>query len=760
MAMRCNTYGRSGLMSILAGVLLITPSIALAAGRAPTVLPGEISKSETLTVAHSPYLAHDNVTVDNKAILTIQPGVVIKFDQGAGLTIGSGGSPGFLIAKGVKPGANGAEIPAPIHFLASLPNPTHGYWRGIEINNSQYRSIMDHCDISNAGADGAPAVKVDGGNAPTITNCSITWGDGDGVNAEDGDFTRFDGNTIAHFKGVGMSISPDSAGGVGPHNKLIANGHDYIKVNGTVDRDSHWTNNTVPFFSDNGLKVEAATQDKAATLTLDPGVQISFAKGQILTLGWNNLGSLVANGTADRPVLFTGAPSWAGINGAKAGNVTLEHCIVELSDADHPALSVSSGAISITDSIIRNGAAVGFHAEGDNTKITAFHGNTVTGMKGAPVELEARLAYGIEPANTLTGNGQDFVVLKNATVNQDAEWKFGAIPFYAPAGITVESSSQTTPATLTLDPGVQISFAKGQNLTLGWNNVGSLVANGTADHPVLFTGAPDWAGINGAKAGNVTLDHCTIEMSDAGNPALNLTTGNISITNSTIRNGAGVGFHAEGDNTKITAFHGNTVTGMKGAPVELDAHLAYGIEPANTITGNSQDFVFLKSAAVNQDEEWKFTAVPFYAPAGITVEGPSDTTPATLTLDPGVQIQFGDDQKFNLGWNNQGNLKAVATADKPILLTSHEKTPGKGDWTGIAFNKSGSDTDLENVQIEYAGKKDGDAAVNLSGNTRGDIHNCTIAHCGNGLNQDDSRVKVDGLQFQDVDSGTTVKPAQ
>lgn len=72
----------------------------------------------------------------------------------------------------------------------------------------------------------------------------------------------------------------------------------------------------------------------------------------------------------------------------------------------------------------------------------------------------------------------------------------------------------------------------------------------------------------------------------------------------------------------------------------------------------------------------------------------------TLTLDPGVVIQFPNHTAFSI--LASGRLKAVGTAADPIVLEGTAKTPGY--WMGLEFTDSKSaDNDLEYVTIKNGG---------------------------------------------------------
>src|SRR6266851_4626581 len=111
---------RFGLTSIL---LTLVASVA----SADTNVSGTISTSTTWTLANSPYVVTGAVIVAaaSAPVLTIEAGVVVKFNAGSGntcLAIGYG-APGRLVAVGTAS--------QPIRFTSNQVTPTAGYWRGI-----------------------------------------------------------------------------------------------------------------------------------------------------------------------------------------------------------------------------------------------------------------------------------------------------------------------------------------------------------------------------------------------------------------------------------------------------------------------------------------------------------------------------------------------------------------------------------------------------------------------------------------------------
>ncbi|MFQ5645455.1 MAG: right-handed parallel beta-helix repeat-containing protein [bacterium] len=56
---------------------------------------------------------------------------------------------------------------------------------------------------------------------------------------------------------------------------------------------------------------------------------------------------------------------------------------------------------------------------------------------------------------------------------------------------------------------------------------------------------------------------------------------------------------------------------------------------------------------------------------------------ASLKIRPGSRILFTGNKKGTNALFVQGNLTAMGTLEKPIIFTSHEPEPRKGDWSGI-----------------------------------------------------------------------------
>ena len=102
---------------------------------------------------------------------------------------------------------------------------------------------------------------------------------------------------------------------------------------------------------------------------------------------------------------------------------------------------------------------------------------------------------------------------------------------------------------------------------------------------------------------------------------------------------------------------------------------------------------------------------------------------ALLTIKPGATVMFEENGGINV--SDEGALKAIGTAEKPILFTGKQKTTGY--WRSIAFRGSNDiRNEIDHAIVEYAGAGYGYGSVHLVGNYGSDnrlkLSNTTFRH--------------------------------
>jgi hypothetical protein len=146
---------------------------------AQTNVSGFINANTTWTLAGSPYIVVGNALISQGYTLTIDPGVVVKFDTAKALQID-----GTLIAIGTA--ANR------ITFTSSSANPVRGSWAKLHFSdyatdavydafgNYVSGSIMKYCDVMYGGGLGYGNIQIEG-SEPYISQCNIKYSSSVGI---------------------------------------------------------------------------------------------------------------------------------------------------------------------------------------------------------------------------------------------------------------------------------------------------------------------------------------------------------------------------------------------------------------------------------------------------------------------------------------------------------------------------------------------------------------------------------------------------
>ncbi len=276
-----------------------------------TADPGYIAVEQNITTpttfdANKIYLLN---SITLSSVLTIEPGAIVKFKEGAKLVVSSSGS---ISASGTSA--------KPIFFTSlrddyhggdtnkdgTNSTPRAGDWVGIELNEAR-SSTFNYCQFLYGGSTSSYDAALGAYEAKAeIDNCLFAYNNSSSKSALDleyaleGSFVR---NTVFHNNikplSIGAKFNLDDSNTF--HNpdktteKNTQNGVCFF-TNSPINTAISWAETEVPFVILGSFDI-----DQNATLTLSPGVVCKF--GQNVSL--NVRGSLIANGTADKPIYFT-----------------------------------------------------------------------------------------------------------------------------------------------------------------------------------------------------------------------------------------------------------------------------------------------------------------------------------------------------------------------------------------------------------------------------------------------------------------------
>jgi hypothetical protein len=290
-------------------------------------------------------------------------------------------------------------------------------------------------------------------------------------------------------------------------------------------------------------------------------------------------------------------------------------------------------------------------------------------------------------------------------------------------------------ATLTIEPCAVIEVDPHRGLQVGTTDVeGHLVAEGTADRPIIFRPSDGvrWGNVYVGAASTARFAYTSFENGGAGDSVSASAQGAtidaqgrggppsdplVFVDHVTIRNSAGSGVTLRSTATFIDQSTDLTITGSGSDtspyPVRLED---WSIDrlPSGNYTGNHTDEIGVYSAGgpvagegLLEDATIHDRGVPYRMLNSFRVGG--GATLVTLTIEPGVELKFERATWFHVQfWSSDmpatAALRAIGAQGKEITFTSAAATRAPGDWGGIWFSGVMDPTNrLDFVNIEFAG---------------------------------------------------------
>ncbi|MGH1342375.1 MAG: hypothetical protein ACRBN8_12525 [Nannocystales bacterium] len=417
----------------------------------------------------------------NGSTLTLEAGATLEFADGAELQVGYY-EPAKLIVQGT------ASEPV---MMTSKGDKAAGVWKGVRLYSKAARSSVTGLVLEYAGEDKHGALKVDAPDV-RVEKSKFQHLKGAGIVTDrEASFAAFTDNSFTDVGKVAIRLPANVVGGLG-----IGNTYDeaarIVVPGGSIKDDAHWMAQGVAVQIGGEVKVNG--EDGArAKLSLDPGTRLEFGGSGRIVTGYYGEATLEARGSKDKPIVFTSsdreeAGSWRGVFISGKGEGDFEH--VEFNhggkDEREGVLKADGAARLSVEQCTFNKNTTGVVLRGAEVKLTKFANNTFTATPGS-VRVNAAVMGGVGDGNTYDAGS--VVVVENGRVNADATWAL-----QPGAQVQMDGNLQVSGGKLELPAGYTLAFKDGASMTVGYYDTGSLIAQGTADKPITFSGQRDEAG--------------------------------------------------------------------------------------------------------------------------------------------------------------------------------------------------------------------------------------------------------------------------
>ncbi|AHM62179.1 PKD domain-containing protein [Flammeovirgaceae bacterium 311] len=511
--------------------------------------------------------------------LTIEPGVIIEFEDGRKMNIDNSG-----VIKAIGTENN--------RIVFTGKEKTKGYWKGIEMSASESEdNEFSYVDIAYAGntvhITGYKAgLSLRNSSVVKIKNTVISHSAGYGMVVPSGKLIEFSQNTFSNNTAAAMFITSDLIGKLDAETQFAgSNGRDGVEVDGgSIDYETEqlwpalkdgskfFIMNDVYIYS--GVKVQ---EGAVLEFALNKGIRVDGADAY-----------LIAKGTADKKVVFSGIEkekgAWRGIefnvttntkNQLDYVDVSYAGGVVHISGYRAGISSRNSATYTITNSTISNTLGYGIAIGGGSFE--QFANNTFSNNTGAAMIIPANVIGKLDKASRFKdGNAKEGIEIYSSNVDFTTEQLWPAFTdgskyfimdrVYIYSGVKIEE-------------GAVLEFATDKSLYVDGADA-YLMARGTANKKIIFTGMEKakgfWKGIefNVTQSIKNEFDHCEISYGGSSNHISGFK------SNVSLRNNASIKMY----NTKVSDSNGWGIVATGGNTLETDA--AKPITYENNTAGN------------------------------------------------------------------------------------------------------------------------------------------------------------------------------
>jgi len=329
----------------------------------------------------------------------------------------------------------------------------------------------------------------------------------------------------------------------------------------------------------------------------------------------------------------------------------------------------------------------------------------------------------------------------SGTISSNEAWFSSDNPHIINGNLTIDDG-----VTLLVQAGCDVKFQGNRRLVVN----GILSANGTSTSPIVFTSNAavpakgDWRFIyfDGADNGSI-LNYCEISYggSSSGMVRVKNSTDNVQITNCNLSNSAGYGIILN-NNAANPLIMDCSIEDCNNYPIYTRADRVKDITGTMSFSNNTPNAIYVRRMNVTTGT-WLNHGVPYIIGGNFRVNDME-----TLTLESGNELRFNGTNTITV----LGALIANGTSTSPIVFSSNQAAPAKGDWNRIYFNDAETSS-LSYCDFEYAGSGSSTLDIRNSG-TNVTIANCSINNSGGyGIyNRNGSLTSILDVSIQNCDN--------
>ena len=472
----------------------------------------------------------------------------------------------------------------------------------------------------------------------------------------------------------------------------------------TVDQD---ITSSVTWTSDKTYFITGAIYiDNNSVLTIQPGTVVKFSAGASLTIGDASNATVIANGTAAKPITFTSsalapaAGAWEGLffRGYTLNNSSLSFCNIQYagSNSNYAALNIDACDLAVNNCNISNSGSYGIYANYSNNAggFITYTNNTINTTVKNSIVINAQKLSTIGTGNIFTST-PGILVTGDFQSTTAQTWRNLTVPYIIDNELDIDGN-------LTIEPGTSFRFDAGGWLAIGYYITTTFIADGTSALPITFTSnasspaAGAWRGFSfyGYTQTNSKMNNCIVDYagSNTNYGAIFMTnTSSIIFTNNIVRNSNSYGI-VVGSDAGFQSFTGNTIMNCVDHLITISTKHLPELGSPNTLTAAAGKGILITGdVQYSNAVTWKKQSADFYITGGeIDVDG-------NVTIEAGSKFLFVNDAYFYFGYYANTVITAVGTSTSRITFTSASTSPVAGAWKGLYF----SDFMQNNTSFSY-----------------------------------------------------------